>query len=442
MAITKIHAIKATVHKAVDYICDPAKTDESILISSFGCSPETAAYDFKFALSKTSQADTNKAFHLIQSFMPSEVSYKEAHQIGVELADKLLEGKYSYIVSTHIDKGHVHNHIIFCAVDMVNQRKYVSNRRSYAYIRRTSDRLCKEHGLSVVMPGQDRGKSYAEWDAHRKGTSWKAKLKAAIDAAIPQAKDFDDFLRLLQEQGYEVKRGKYISFRAPGQGRFTRCKTLGEAYTEEAITERIKGRFVERKPKETRKISLRIDLENSIKAQQSAGYEKWAKLHNLKQAARTLNFLTEHEIDSYPDLESRVAEITTASTEAAAALKAAERRLAEMAVLIKDVTTCKELRPLVQEYQRAAEKKQFRRRHEGTLILYEAADKALKEQGFQKLPDLYALKNEYKQLAEQKDQLQRQYAEAKRQMQEYGIIKQNVDGILRTTPGKEQMQER
>ena len=114
------------------------------------------------------------------------------------------------------------------------------------------------------MPGQDRGKSYAEWDAHRKGTSWKAKLKTAIDAAIPQAKDFDDFLRLLQEQGYEVKRGKYVSFRAPGQERFTRCKTLGEAYAEEAITERIKGRFVERKPKENRKISLRIDLENKM----------------------------------------------------------------------------------------------------------------------------------------------------------------------------------
>ena len=187
---------------------------------------------------------------------------------------------------------------------------------------------------------------------------------------------------------------------------------------------------MERKPKENRKISLRIDLENSIKAQQSAGYEKWAKLHNLKQAARTLNFLTEHEIDSYPDLESRVAEITAASAEAAAALKAAECRLAEMAMLIKDVTTYKELRPLVQEYQRAADKKQFRRKHEGTLILYEAAAKVLKEQGFQKLPDLYALKAEYKQLAEQKDQLQRQYAEAKRQMQEYGIIKQNVDGVL------------
>ena len=161
----------------------------------------------------------------------------------------------------------------FCAVDMVQQRKYISNRRSYAYIRRTSDRLCKENGLSVVKPGKDKGKSYAEWDAQRKGKSWKAKLKIAIDAAIPQAKDFDDFLRLMQAQGYEIKQGKFTSFRAPGQERFTRCKTLGEDYTEEAITRRIKGLAVDRGPKRkaTKEITLRIDLENSIKAQQSAG---------------------------------------------------------------------------------------------------------------------------------------------------------------------------
>ena len=442
MAVTKTHPIKSTLKAAIDYICNPEKTDGKLLVSSYGCAAETADIEFSWTRRHAIDKGTNLGRHLIQAFQPGEVTPEQAHEIGMELAKEILGGKYEFVLTTHIDKDHVHNHLIFNAVSFADHKHYHSNKRSYHYIRRTSDRLCKEHGLSVVMPGQDRGKSYAEWDAHRKGTSWKAKLKAAIDAAIPQAKDFEDFLRLLQEQGYEVKCGKYVSFRAPGQERFTRCKTLGETYTEEAITERIKGRFVERKPKENRKISLQIDLKNSIKAQQSAGYEKWAKLHNLKQAARTLNFLTEHEIESYPDLESRVAEITTASTEAAAALKATERRLAEMAVLIKNVTTCKELHPLVQEYQRAADKKQFRRKHEGTLILYEAAIKALKKQGFQKLPDLYALKVEYKQLTEQKEQLQRQYTEAKRQMQEYGIIKQNVDGILRTTPGKEQMQER
>ena len=152
MAITKIHAIQATVHKAVNYICNSQKTDESILISSFGCSPETAAFDFKFALSKTNQADPNKAFHLIQAFAPGEVSYKEAHQIGVELADKLLEGKFSYIVSTHIDKGHVHNHIIFCAADNVNHEKYHDCKQTYYHIRRLNDELCSEHQLSVISP--------------------------------------------------------------------------------------------------------------------------------------------------------------------------------------------------------------------------------------------------------------------------------------------------
>ncbi len=386
MAVTKIHPIKSTLKKALDYIENPAKTDEKMLVSSFACAYETADIEFELLLSQAMQKGNNLAHHLIQSFAPGETTPEQAHEIGRQLADEVLQGKYPYVLTTHIDKGHVHNHIIFCAVDMVNQRKYVSNRQSYAYIRRTSDRLCKEYGLSVVMPGQDRGKSYAEWDAHRKGTSWKAKLKAAIDAAIPQVKDFDDFLRLLQEQGYEVKRGKYVSFRAPGQERFTPLQNAGRSLHRRSHHPAHQRAVRGAEAKENRKISLRIDLENSIKVQQSAGYEKWAKLHNLKQAARTLNFLTEHEIESYPDLESRVAEITAASTEAAAALKAAERRLAEMAVLIKDVTTCKELHPLLQEYQRAADKKQFRRKHEGTLILYEAAAKALKEQGFQSCP--------------------------------------------------------
>ena len=346
MAVTKIHPIKSTLKKALDYIENPDKTDDKMLVSSFACSYETADIEFEMLLAQAYQKGNNLAHHLIQSFAPGEATPEQAHEIGRQLADEVLQGKYPYVLTTHIDKGHVHNHIIFCAVDMVNQRKYISNKQSYAYIRRTSDRLCKENGLSVVKPGQSKGKSYAEWDAQRKGTSWKAKLKAAIDAAIPQAKDFDDFLRLMQAQGYEIKPGKFISFRAPGQERFTRCKTLGEAYTEEAIKERIKGRVITRVPKERKGISLRIDLENSIKAQQSAGYEKWAKLHNLKQAARTLNFLTEHGIDTYPDLESRVAEITAASDEAAAALKAAEHRLADMAVLIKNVTTYKQLRPV------------------------------------------------------------------------------------------------
>ena len=443
MAITKIHPIKVNLKKALDYIENPDKTDDKMFVSSYGCSYETADIEFQMLLDQALKKGNNLAHHLIQAFEPGETTPEQAHEIGRQLADEVLGGKYPYVITTHIDKGHLHNHIIFCAVDMANQRKYISNKQSYAYIRRTSDRLCREHGLSVVKPGKDKGKSYAEWDAQRKGKSWKAKLKTAIDAAIPQARDFDGFLRLMEAQGYEIKRGKFISFRAPGQERFTRCKTLGEDYTEEAITRRIKGMAVDRGPKrKTEKgISLRIELENNIKAQQSAGYAQWAKVHNLKQAAKALNFLTEHQIESYEGLESRLAEIGAANDEAAAALKTVERRLGDMALLIKHISIYKRLRPVALELRQAKDKAAFRREHESQLILYEAAAKALKEAGVKKLPNLYALKAEYKKLDGERERLSEQYNEVKKELKEYGIIKQNVDSILRVTPGKEQTQE-
>ena len=248
----------------------------------------------------------------------------------------------------------------------------------------------------------------------------------------------------MEAQGYEVKQGKFISFRAPGQERFTRCKTLGEDYTEERITQRIKGIAIDRGPRRRSagEISLRIALEDSIKAQQSAGYARWAKLHNLKQAANSLNFITEHQIDSYEGLESRLAEISAANDAAASALKDAERRLGDMALLIKNLSAYKQLRPVALELRNAKDKAAFRRQHESQLILYEAAAKALKEAGIAKLPNLYALKTEYKKLDAERERLSAQYSEAKQKLKEYGIVKQNVDSILRTAPGKEHTQER
>ena len=449
MAVTKIHPIKSTLKKALDYIENPDKTDEKLFVSSYGCSYETADIEFQMLLDQAFKKGNNLAHHLIQAFEPGETTPEQAHEIGKQLADEVLQGKYSYVLTTHIDKGHVHNHLIFCAVDMVNHRKYNSNRQSYAYIRRTSDRLCQENGLSVVKPGKAKGKTYAEWDAQKKGKSWKAKLKIAIDAAIPQAKDFDGFLRLMEAQGYEVKQGKYISFRAladglrPGQERFTRCKTLGEDYTEERITQRIKGIAIDRGPRRrsAREISLRTALEDSIKAQQSAGYARWAKLHNLKQAANSLNFITEHQIDSYEGLESRMAEISAANDAAASALKDTECRLGDIALQIKNLSAYKQLRPVALELRNAKDKAAFRRQHESQLILYEAAAKSLKEAGVKKFHNLYALKAEYKKLDGERERLSEQYNEVKKELKEYGIIKQNVDSILRVTPGKEHIQE-
>ena len=300
---------------------------------------------------------------MIQSFAPGEVSYEEAHRIGEELADKVLGGRYEYVLTTHIDKGHIHNHIIFCAVDFATHRKYVSNKKSYYQIRNESDRLCKEHGLSVVTPGQDRGKKYAEWDAERKGTSWKAKLKAVIDDTIPKAKDFDDFLRLMEAAGYEIKRGKFVSFRAPGQERFTRSKTLGEAYTVEVITERIAGTY-RAKPKALRQekagVSMLIDIQNSIKAAESRGYEQWAKIHNLKQAAKTLNFLTEHDISEYEQLQAVLDEVHTESEDTAATLKGLEKRLSDISLLMKNISAYQQTKAVYVQYKKAKDKESKR----------------------------------------------------------------------------------
>ena len=447
MAVTKIKPIKSTLSKALDYIENPDKTDGKMLVSSFGCSYETADIEFEYTLSQALQKGNNLAFHLIQSFEPGEVDYQKAHEIGKQLADAVTKGQYEYVLTTHIDKGHVHNHIIFCAVNFVDHHKYNSNKRSYYGIRNMSDRLCRENGLSVVVPQKGgKGKSYAEYLAEKTGTSWKGKLKIAVDGLIPQVSSFEELLSRLQAAGYEIKPGKYVSCRAPGQERFTRLKTLGADYTEEAIRERIEGRRTRtaKAPKTERGVSLLIDIENSIKAAQSRGYEQWAKIHNLKQAAKTLNFLTEHQISRYEDLTAKITEIQTESDKAGDALKEVEKRLADMAVLIKNSSTFQKTKPAYDTYRKARNKERYRAAHEGTVILHEAAAKALKAAGISKLPNLAALQAEYEKLQEQKEALRADYGKLKKQVREYGVIRQNIDSILRQPrePEREKGKER
>ena len=205
MAVTKIHAVTATVDKAVAYICNPDKTDGSIYISSYACAPETAALDFKYTLDHCRENSPNKAYHLIQAFAPGEVSFDEAHQIGKELADKVLEGKYSYVVTTHIDKGHVHNHIIFCAADNIEHDKYHDCKQTYYRIRKLSDELCSEHNLSVIIPGGERGKKYNEWQADKNSAAWKTEIRKDINAAIKSSSTYEEFLLLMRAKGYEIK---------------------------------------------------------------------------------------------------------------------------------------------------------------------------------------------------------------------------------------------
>lgn len=448
MAVTKIKPIKSTLSKALDYIENPDKTDGKMLVSSFGCSYETADIEFEYTLSQALQKGNNLAFHLIQSFEPGEVDYQKAHEIGRQLADAVTKGQHEYVLTTHIDKGHVHNHIIFCAVNFVDHHKYNSNKRSYYGIRNMSDKLCRENGLSVVVPGKgSKGKSYAEYQAEKTGTSWKGKLKTAVDALIPQVSSFEELLQRLQAAGYEIKPGKYISCRAPGQERFTRLKTLGADYTEEAIRERINGKRARaaKAPRADRGgVSLLIDIENSIKAAQSRGYEQWAKIHNLKQAAKTMNFLTENKIEQYADLTAKIAEIQTESEQTADTLKSVEKRLADMAVLIKNVSTYQKTKPVYDAYRKAKNKEKYRAGQEQAVILHEAAARALKAAGISKLPNLATLQAEYEALQAQKETLYADYGKLKKKVHEYDVIKQNIDSILRQDrePERNNEQER
>ena len=447
MAITKTHPIRATVGKALAYILNPEKTDDTLLVSSFACSAQTADIEFAWTREQAASSGSQLARHLIQSFEPGEATPAQAHEIWMRLVEEILGGRFEFVLTTHVDKGHVHNHIIFCAVNFVDHRKYNSNKRSYYGIRNMSDKLCRENGLSVVVPGKgSKGKSYAEYQAEKTGTSWKGKLKTTVDALIPQVSSFEELLTRLQAAGYEIKPGKYVSCRAPGQERFTRLKTLGADYTEEAVRERIAGRRtkVAKAPREQRGVSLLIDIENSIKAAQSKGYEQWAKIHNLKQAAKTMNFLTEHKIEQYADLVSRIEEMAAESGQAADALKNAEKRLAEMAVLIKNVSTYQKTKPVYDAYRKARNREKYRAGQEQAIILHEAAVRSLKAAGIAKLPNLAALQSEYEALQAQKEALYADYGKLKKKVREYDIIKQNIDSILQADrqPEREKETER
>ena len=428
MAVTKTHPIKSTLKAAIDYICNPAKTDGSLLTSAYGCSAETADIEFAWTRQHAIDKGENLGRHLIQAFAPGEVTPEEAHQIGLELAKEILGGKYEFVLTTHIDREHIHNHVIWNAVSFTDHKHYHSNKRSYYGIRRASDRLCKEHGLSVIVPGQEKGKSYVEHQAVKNGTSYKAKLKAAIDRLLPACTDLDDLLRRLQEEGYEIRRGKYISCRASSQERFTRLKTLGIDYTEEALAARIAGRTRPSKRPKVRDGSIqRIAV---IQDNQSPGLQHWAKLQKLKEGAKTLNYLAEHGIDSYEALDSKLAELNAAMDDSLTSIKAVEGRIAELNLIAKYAATYRKCRPVYNRYRKSGDKEKFLRGHESEIILFEAAARELKRLGAVPLPAVEKLETELSELTVRKGTLYAQYTTAKRQAKEYDTIKRNLDILL------------
>lgn len=423
--------------KAIAYILNPEKTDEKLLVSSYGCASETAAREFEWTRKIAEQKGMNPvriiARHVIQSFEIGEVTPELAHEIGKQFADEILGGKYEYVLTTHIDKDHVHNHLIFNAVDFVDYHAYKSYKRIYYDMREVSDRLCKENGLSVIPPSQNKGMGYKEYTEAKRGTSWKQKLKQTIDRLVITAKDYDDFLRLMQEAGYEIKTGKYISFRAEGQERFTRSKTIGENYTEERIKERIAGRTPRRNRRQTvpKGISLIGDIQERIRLIDSKGYEYKAKLTILKEAARTLNYLTENNLLQYADLEKKVEDVHSSYDRTGKELKGVEARLREVQPLIKNISNYQRLKPVYDAFQKAKDKPGFKAKHEAELVIFEAARSTLLVmQGDEKLPSMKTLQAEQQRLLDEQQRLYDERAKLKKEVKQIETIKSNVDTFL------------
>lgn len=436
MAYTKIHAIKATINKAIDYICTPDKTDDKIFISSFACSPETAGLDFKYTLDHCRENSPNKAYHLIQAFAPGEVNFEEAHTIGQELADSVLQGKYSYVITTHIDKGHVHNHIIFCAADNINHDKYHDCTKTYYRIRNLSDKLCKEHNLSIISPIGQRGKKYSEWQTDKQILSAKTQLRRDINITIKSASTFDEFLLLMRAKGYEIKgetfgedARKYISFRPINQNNFVRgsARSLGNEYTKERIKERIEQKQ-ERNvaiPKKDYASQKLVDTSGE-KFENSPGLKHWATIENLKIAAASYS-----EVGSISELEHKISFQTQAQKSVKQSVVELEHLMKDLAEIIKYAEQYNSNRAYHIACKKSKNPDGYFRKHESQIILYGGAKHMLEQAGIDlESLNVNKLKSKYQELSKQKKELNNTYKNCEKEVSELSQKLENLNQYL------------
>jgi hypothetical protein len=458
--------IRSALSGSLEYIEDPEKTDGGELITSYECAPQTA--DAEFTISKniysvlTGRNQGGKdviAYHTRQSFrpgadgLPGEVTPEEANEIGRELAMRFTHGKHAFVVCTHIDKHHVHNHIIWNSTRLDCKGKFRNFLGSSFALRRVSDRLCAEHGLSIVKnPKYSRG-HYGTWLGGDRPLSFQERLRQAIDEAISKKpSDFESFLSLMMAAGFEIKRGKHLAFKVPADGfgpaadKFTRCreKTLGADYTEKAIRERIAGRRIasgetpalnwsRQTPGPEKKISLLIDIQSKIQQGKGAGYRQWATLFNLKEAARTLVYLQEQGIGNYDALAEKAAAATARFNAATSRMKELETALSDNAELQKQIVTYSKTRAAYADYKASGYSKDFRAGHEADIILHQAAKKYFDSLGYgrdKKLPRVADLRTDYAEQLSEKKKLYAEHKEARAGMRELLTAKANADRIL------------
>ncbi len=424
MAITKIRTIKHTVGKSIKYICDDEKTKDN-LIYSFNCTPETAELEFELTAQQARNGGQNLAYHLIQSFRPNEVTPEKAHLIAREWADKVLQGKYEYVLATHTDKKHIHTHIIFNAVSFKDHKRYKSDERSYYRLREISDELCEQYGIEPVKAGTQKKKFNYERH-YTRYVSKKSLIKKAIDESILYALTYDDFLNEMKLRGYVSREDDFLWFRYEDDKRFSKTDTIGFAYKATNIQKRIAGLY---RPVN---INLIIDIESNIKCQQSKGYEHWAKLHNLKTAAKTLIRIGELGLESYDDLVNKI----YAQEDKIKSLKSqsakAQERVSEIDKIIRNNEIRKKYLPVVKEYNsKMLFKGSFYDKHKKEIDSYNKAAAFLKPHMINdKYPNPKNLEKEKSRLQSEIANCNDEIAGIKSEHDDLSVLKQNIDVFL------------
>lgn len=441
----KGRSVGTAISDILDYVKNPQKTDGGRLITSVGCDSRTA--DAEFLLSKrqykavTGRTQENDviAYHFRQSFRPGEVTPEEANRIGVEFAQRFLKGNNAFIVCTHVDRRHTHNHIIWNSTTLSCDRKFRNFWGSTKAVRNLSDTICVEHQLSIVENPKRHGKSYNKWLGDQAKPGHRELLRAAIDGALEKKPDsLDALLKLLQEDGCKVtRRGKAISLRAPGWKSPARLDSLKEGYTEDDLIAVISGKK-EHAPRKkaavapAQKTNLLIDIQAKLDAGKGAGYERWAKVYNLKQMAQTMNYLREHGLLDYAELREKTDAATARFNTLSAQIKAAETRMAEIAVLKTQIINYAKTREVFDGYKASKYSKKYLAEHEADILLHRAAKKSFNDMGITKLPTVKNLQTEYAGLLSEKKAAYTDYRRSRDDMRELLTHRANVDKILGT----------
>lgn len=463
MHINKGKSLAQCLTDRTDYAKNPDKTNEGELVASFMCDADLVDSQFllskKLYLQKTGRTQANDviAYQVRQSFKPGEISPELANQLGYELAEKITKGNHAFIVATHIDKSHIHNHIIWNSTNLSCDKKFRDFFRSGRAVAKINDLICLQNGLSIVENPKGKSKDYGGWLEENKPLNFSDKLRIAIDEALAEKpKTFDEFLSKMQSKGFEIKTGKHLSFKGvpqrsadncnaiglcgskatdhAGQKKFTRLRSLGESYQEDILREVIEGKKTHKPQKRVaryndKKINLAIDLQNQLN-QKGAGYERWAKTFNLKQYAKTINYLTENNLLDYEELKVKAEGITDEFSAISDSIKSAEKRMTEISILQKNIAEFAKTKAIYEDYKKSGYSAKFKEEHITEILLHQAAKDHFKSLNLTKLPKMADLKTEYATLFAEKKKAYSKYNSLKKEMVEILNAKANVEQLL------------